>query len=204
MKGRYHTTALTKAVFIDRDGVLIEEAGNVHRMDQLRFIPGAIEALEALAGSGRFRIIIMTEQPGIAHGYFSELDYHLFTDQMLYVLSKRGVRVDAVYYCPHHPSAAVARYRIECDCRKPGTGMIVKAASEYALELRDSWLIGDKTSDIRAGSDAGVKTIMVRTGYGGADSSCAAMPDYIADDLMAAVKLIERTCPRDFLWPEFG
>ena len=179
-----------KAVFIDRDGVIVEECNYVYRPEELRFIDGSVCALRRLTRSP-YSIIIVTNQSGIARGYFTEEEYHIFTEHMLSILKKEDVHIDAVYYCPHHPVEGVSpAYRIDCDCRKPKTGMLERAVREHGIDLESSWLIGDKTSDIKAGKDASCRTIMVRTGYGGSDRTCEVGPDYVVDNLSDAVDLI--------------
>ena len=180
---------MNRAVFVDRDGVIIEDGDYVHRIEDLRLIPGAVEALKELAAAG-FLIIIVTNQAGIARGYFTEEDYHVFSNHFISILEKGGVKICGVYYCPHHPTEGVGRYRVDCLCRKPRTGMLQRAANEHGIAPEASWLIGDKTSDIKAGSDFGSKTILVRTGYGGKDGQSTDEPDYIAADLLDAAHLI--------------
>ena len=200
---------LHKAVFIDRDGVIIEDDDYLSDMDAARFIPGSIDALRTLTGAtspsspsdAGWKIIIVTNQSGIARGYFSEDRYHIFTAALLSRLSDEMIRVDGVYYCPHHPTEGVGPYRIDCDCRKPKTGMIMKGAGEHSVDLAASWLVGDKASDIKAGRDSGTRTILVKTGYGGSDVESGGetgaergpdltCPDFTCDDLAAAVDLI--------------
>ena len=180
---------MNKTVFIDRDGVIIEDGDYVHRIDDLKLIPGAVEGLKNLIAAG-FQIIIITNQAGIARGFFTEDEYHAFSNQLLALLERGGVKIRAVYYCPHHPTEGVGRYKVDCSCRKPRAGMLQRAASEHPIETSSSWLIGDKTSDIQAGKEFGLKTILVRTGYGGKDAQCASEPDYVADDLLDAARLI--------------
>jgi len=183
------TNRSASAVLIDRDGVIIEDKDYVHRTEDLHFTPGAVKALQALTRSPH-QVMIVTNQAGIARGYYSEADYAAFTEHLLAELARRSVRIDAVYYCPHHPTEGVGEYRVACDCRKPGTGMLRQASDEHDLDLGRCWLIGDKTSDIQAGADAGCRTILVRTGYGGRDEQCSCSPDYVARDLQEAVDLI--------------
>lgn len=180
---------MRNAVFIDRDGVIIEDRDYAYRSEDLAFIPGAIEALRALSRSS-YKIIIITNQSGIGRGYFTESDYHAFTETLLERLSAYGARVDGVYFCPHHPAQGIGSYGILCSCRKPKTGMITKASHEHGIRLKGSWLIGDKTSDIKAGIDAGCKTILVKTGYAGQDLQFRLKADLIANDLSEAARTI--------------
>ncbi|TAN62893.1 D-glycero-beta-D-manno-heptose 1,7-bisphosphate 7-phosphatase [bacterium] len=180
---------MKKAVFIDRDGVIIEERNYAYKVEDLAFIPGSIDALKALAKTD-YVIIIVTNQAGIARGYFTEKDYNAFTAHMLRLLKDAGARVDGVYFCPHHPAEGVGKYRVDCDCRKPKTGMIDSAAGDFGIELGSSWFIGDKSSDILAGKSAGCRAVLVKTGYGGKDAGNGTEPDYVTDDLNSAVRLI--------------
>lgn len=180
---------MSSAVFVDRDGVIIEDGDYVHRVEDLKFIPGAVEGLKNLNAAG-FQIIIVTNQAGIARGFYTEDEYHAFSNQLLAILERNGVKINAVYFCPHHLTEGVGKYRVDCSCRKPRTGMLQRAASEHPIEASSSWLIGDKTSDIQAGKEFGLKTILVRTGYGGKDAQSMSEPDYVADDLLDAACLI--------------
>lgn len=182
---------MKKAVFIDRDGVIIEEKNYAYRIDDLAFIPGSTDAIKALSRSD-YLVIIVTNQAGIARGYFTEKDYHEFTSRLLALLRDAGGRIDGVYFCPHHPTEGTGDYKIDCECRKPKNGMLKAAAKDFGIDLASSWLIGDKSSDIKAGQSAGCKTILVKTGYAGGEGSNATVPDYTADDLNSAVRLILR------------
>lgn len=180
---------MKKAVFIDRDGVIIEDRNYAHKVQDLTFIPHSLTALRTLSSTD-LAIIIVTNQSGIARGIFTEEEYHAFTDYLLVRLKDEGVRIDAVYYCPHHPREGVGEYRAICECRKPGIAMLEKAASEFNIDLKGSWLVGDKISDIKAGADAGTRTVLVATGYGGKDTEYSAEPDFRAADLNDAIDII--------------
>lgn len=180
---------MIRTVFVDRDGVIIEDGDYVHRVEDLKFIPGAVDGLKELNAAG-FQIIIVTNQAGIARGYFTEEEYHAFSGHLLGELEKGGVGISGVYFCPHHPTEGVGIYRVDCRCRKPRTGMLQMASNEHSVDVPSSWLIGDKSSDIKAGRDFGLRTILVRTGYGGKDGQCAAEPDYDAADMLEAARLI--------------
>jgi len=153
------------AVFLDRDGVLIEEVGYLSKVGQVRLIAGATEAVAALNRLG-VTVVVVTNQSGVARGYFPEErvgEVHRSLDALL---AMRGARVDRYYYCPHHPEAEVERYRLRCECRKPRPGLLLRAAAELGVDLARSHLVGDKASDLAAGGAAGCKCILVRTGYG--------------------------------------
>jgi D-glycero-D-manno-heptose 1,7-bisphosphate phosphatase len=153
------------AVFLDRDGTVIEEVDYLASPDEVRLIPGAADAIARL-NALRVPVVIVTNQAGVARGYFPEsrvAEVHARLDQLL---AARSAHVDRYYVCPHHPREGTAPYLRECDCRKPRPGMLLRAAAELRLDLSSSCLIGDKLSDLEAGAGAGCHTILVRTGYG--------------------------------------
>jgi D-glycero-D-manno-heptose 1,7-bisphosphate phosphatase len=153
------------AVFLDRDGVINQETGYVHKVDEFDFIDGVFAACRVMSKAG-YRLIIITNQAGIARGYYTEDDFHLLTKWMLDTFRQQGVEIDGVYYCPHHPVYGVGGYRRDCDCRKPAPGMILHAAQEHSLDLQHSILVGDKVTDVEAGRAAGVGCcVLVQTGH---------------------------------------
>ena len=173
-----------KAAFIDRDGVLNEERAFVHRAEDFAFIPGAIEALQALQAAG-YLLVVITNQSGIARGIYSEEDYLALTTYMRERLHAAGVRLDAVEYCPHLADAPVARYRVDCDCRKPKPGMLKRAIQTLAIDPAASFLVGDRLSDVEAGRAAGIgRCFLVRTGYELPEIS-ASLSDGVYEDLLA-------------------
>ncbi len=153
------------AVFLDRDGVINYEKEYVGRIEDFDFIPGVPQALKKIQSLG-FVLFIITNQAGIARGYYSEKDFDILTHHMLDRLMDFGVEVKKVYYCPHHPVHGKEEYKIDCTCRKPSPGMILKAIDEFQVDISRSVLIGDKLSDLEAGKQAGVGTkILVRSGH---------------------------------------
>lgn len=144
-----------KAAFLDRDGVINLDRAYVSRWEDFEFVPGAIDAMRRLKQAG-YALVVVTNQSGIARGYYSEAQYQALTAAMKQALADAGAAVDAVYHCPHHSKGEVAELAIECDCRKPAPGMILRAAQELNLSLADSILVGDKPSDIEAARAAGV------------------------------------------------
>ena len=144
-----------RAAFIDRDGVLNEDHGYVHRREDFRWLPGAVDALAQLQHDGH-ALVIVSNQSGIGRGMYTQADVDRLHADIATELSGHGVRLAGIYTCPHHPDAALPAYRVACDCRKPRPGMILQAAAELAIDLGASCLFGDKVSDIEAGRSAGV------------------------------------------------
>ena len=169
-----------KAVFLDRDGTINIDFGYTHKIKDLEIFPNAMEGLKLLQDSGYKRIII-TNQSGIARGYFTEEDYHTFMEEMYTRLGKEGINFNGEYFCPHHPDD-------NCNCRKPKTGMLEQAAEDFKLNLEKCWFVGDFKTDIECGKNAGCKTIHVLTG----NRQKTAIPeaDYVTKDLLEASKII--------------
>jgi D-glycero-D-manno-heptose 1,7-bisphosphate phosphatase len=153
-----------KAVFLDRDGTIICSGDHLYKIEDMKFLPNAILGLEYLKKCSDYKLIIVTNQAGIAKGIYSEKDYFAFKSELHQRLGKSGIIIDGEYFCPHHKDGTVKKYSINCNCRKPKTGMLEKAAKDFNLDLRKSWMIGDMESDILAGKNAGCRTIQVMTG----------------------------------------
>jgi D-glycero-D-manno-heptose 1,7-bisphosphate phosphatase len=180
-----------KAVFLDRDGTINTEKDYLYRPEDFAFIPGACQAVKLLNDAG-FLVIVVTNQSGIARGYYDEGAVEGLHRHMDAELAKAGARVDAYYFCPHHPQHGGDRYGGECACRKPLPGMLVQAAADLAVDLGHSWMVGDKLADVEAGKRAGCRSLLVRTGYG--REAEARLPRDVPafDDLLEAVRAIIR------------
>lgn len=146
---------LRHAAFLDRDGVINVDRGYVYRSEDFEFVGGVFEGAAALQELG-FALVVVTNQSGIGRGLFSEDDFLALNRWMLREFEQRSVRIDGVFYCPHHPRDAVGRYRRDCDCRKPAPGMLLRAARDLGLDLTRSAMFGDRASDLQAAAATGV------------------------------------------------
>ncbi|WP_095497556.1 D-glycero-alpha-D-manno-heptose-1,7-bisphosphate 7-phosphatase [Paraferrimonas haliotis] len=154
-----------KVAFLDRDGVINKEVNYLHDIEHFEYTEGCIGGLLKLQQLG-YKLIVITNQSGIARGYYTSVDYQKLTDWYVDDLRLRGVYILDVFHCPHHPTDSLANKNIQCTCRKPGTGLIEKATAKYNIALADSILVGDKTSDILTGIYSGIgHNFLVRTGY---------------------------------------
>lgn len=174
------------AVFLDRDGTLNIDKGYVHRIEDWEWIPGAIGAIAGFKKAG-FLVIVVSNQAGIARGYYHEQDVFNLNVLINRELKEHGTVIDKFYHCPHHPEFGLVR---ACACRKPLPGMIEKAAQDFDIDLGRSWLVGDKASDVQAGLAAGVKAILVQTGYGNSDRALLGDNDICVTDITAASRHI--------------
>jgi D-glycero-D-manno-heptose 1,7-bisphosphate phosphatase len=181
---------VNKAVFLDRDGTIVEDVGYLNTPLQLQFIPGSIEAIKKLNEAG-YKVVVITNQAGVAKGLITE-DMLQTIDKTLHKWLLNGdAHLDGLYYCPHHPEHGVYPYKQACECRKPHPGLIRKAEKDLNIDLSQSFMIGDKASDIEAGKRAGTKTIFVLSGRGLEEQEkLNGNPDHIAKNLLKAVKWI--------------
>lgn len=152
-----------KAVFIDKDGTLIVDVPNNVDPKYIHLDPDAGPALQQLQQAG-YRLFIISNQAGVAHGYFQENALVDVMNQVHYLLKPFDVKIDGFYYCPHHPDGAIPAYAIPCSCRKPEPGLILRAAQEHGIDLTASWMIGDILNDVEAGNRAGCRTILLDNG----------------------------------------
>ncbi|HEY3025816.1 MAG TPA: HAD family hydrolase [Pyrinomonadaceae bacterium] len=183
-----------RAVFIDRDGTVSEEVGYVNHPSRFRLLPHSAEAIRLLNEAGWLAVLV-TNQAGVARGYFSEEMIQRVHDRLHRELAGEGARLDAIYYCAHHPSVGEPPYRLDCDCRKPKPGLIHRAASEFDIEIAESWMVGDRLGDVELGRNAGTHSALVMTGYGRGEwehqrGSWTVEPDLVAEDLLEAVQEI--------------
>jgi len=179
------------AVFIDRDGTLTEEVGYVNHPARLKLLPRAAEAIRRLNAAG-VAAVVVTNQAGVARGYFSEDVLHAVNDALRAQLARAHARLDGLYACLHHPSEGSAPYRAQCECRKPKPGLLLRAADELGLDLGRSTMVGDKASDLVPGRTVGAAAVLVLTGYGLGEweyrrRHFEVEPDHVADDLLDAV-----------------
>ena len=157
--------AKSKACFLDRDGVVIEEKNYLATIEDIVIFNETYEALKLLRANG-FKIIVVTNQGGVARGYYNENAVNAVHKEIDRKLSLKDLSIDAYYYCLHHPEGKVEKYSIECDCRKPAPGMLLQAVKDFDIDLSKTFMIGDKMSDVKAAENAGCLGILVTTGHG--------------------------------------
>jgi histidinol-phosphate phosphatase family protein len=191
--GRMSRLHRRPALFIDRDGTLVEEVNLLHRVEDLQVFPFSARAVKRINDS-EFLSFVTTNQPVVARNICDVEKVREIHRKLETLLGAQGAYLDDIYFCPHHPDKGYPEenptFKIECDCRKPKTGMIETAAREYPIELAASWIIGDRTTDIQTGINAGLTTALVRTGLGGKDGRFHARPDFAFDTLDEAVEFI--------------
>jgi len=190
------------AVFLDRDGTLNEEVGYLDCLERLKLFPDCARAIRLINESG-MKAVVTTNQSGIARGYFTEAVVEMLHHHIQKLLQGKGAQIDRFYYCPHHPTEGLGLYRTVCACRKPGAGMLQRAAEEMNLDLSRSYLIGDMPTDIEAAARAGVKSVLIQRGsvsvriqnVTSAAQTGRTGPDCIAGSLLDAVRWIIRDRP---------
>lgn len=174
------------AVFLDRDGTIIEDT--VFSVDpaRLKALPGTVEGMRRLQEAG-YLLVIITNQSGVARGLFDEAGLSAFHQQMVRWFAEQGIRIAAVYYCPHYPTGEVAKYAVDCDCRKPAPGMLLRAAKEHGIDLARSWMIGDRDADAGVGRAAGCRTIRVHR-----SDQAEVQADFEVEDVAQAAEIVLR------------
>lgn len=185
---------MKRAVFIDRDGTISEEVGYVNHPSRFKLFPYSAEAIKLLNESGWLAILV-TNQAGVARGYFTEDVIHSVHRQLTSELEAAGARLDGIYFCAHHPTVGEPPYRVDCECRKPKPGLIMQAAQDFSIDLTQSWMVGDRYSDIEVARNAGLRSAFVLSGYGRGECDYQSknwehQPELIADNLLAAVKSV--------------
>ncbi len=187
--GKRERKTTTWAVFVDRDGTVIDEIGYQSDPDMVRLIPGAAAAVARLNSLG-IPVVVISNQAGVARGLFTEDDLDRVHERFVDMLAAEGAYVDAAYYCPHHPE-----FDVECDCRKPRPGLLLRASGDLGIELERSFMVGDRLIDVQAGKAAGASAVLVLTGYGQREfgeheADIAKTADRVCDDLARAVDWI--------------
>jgi D-glycero-D-manno-heptose 1,7-bisphosphate phosphatase len=184
------------AIFFDRDGTLSREIGYVNHPGRFEPFPFAVDAIRATNAGGRLAVVV-TNQAGVARGYFPESMIHEVNGVLKARVESSGARLDGVYYCPHHPSAGEPPYRQDCDCRKPKPGLLHRAAKDLDIDLAKSWVVGDRKGDLELAWNVGARGCLVKTGYGLGEieswmSGWKRQPDLIAENALdAALSILE-------------
>ncbi len=181
-----------QALFLDRDGTLVHPRHYPSRPEELHLYDGIGATLKPFQEAG-FQLVVVTNQAGIARGYFTEDDLQRMHDYLREELARSGVYLDAIYYCPHHREGIIPELAIECECRKPQPGMLLRAAKDLELDLRCSWFVGDILDDIEAGNRAGCRTVLVDLGTERLPESQVRRPKFIARDTLHALRIISAT-----------
>jgi D-glycero-D-manno-heptose 1,7-bisphosphate phosphatase len=177
-----------RAVFLDRDGTIIEELGYLDRPERVELFPWTIDAVRVLNRAG-VAVVLVSNQSGVARGFFSEDVVDAVHQRMADLLAEGGARIDAYYYCPHHPDGKVREYAQKCDCRKPGRGLVDRAVEELGIDPARSFVVGDRWLDVALGRAVGAQSVLVRTGYGASEEHkrpADLAADAVVDNLIAA------------------
>ena len=182
-------------IFLDRDGTINREVDFLSTPDELQLLPGSAEAIR-IANELGFKVIVVTNQSGIARGLLTESQLASIHTKLIELLAAEQASLDAIYFCPHHPELGVGAYRRDCDCRKPNTGMVKRAVDEFGIDPKESFVIGDRMLDIQLGRNVSARSILVKTGYGNEElelcrSNDVAI-DFVADDLLDAMHFVRR------------
>lgn len=186
--------ALKPAVFLDRDGTINEQMGYINHISRFQLLPGVAGAIRRL-NEAAIPVVVVTNQSGLARGYFPEELLIAVHEKMARLLAEQGAHVDGIYICPHHPEAKKEKYRLACNCRKPGTGLFMQAAEEMSLDLAGSFVVGDRWSDLKSAVACGATPVLVLTGYGRGDAQYIGpgqevQPAFVGVDLAEAVQWI--------------
>ncbi len=185
---------LRPAVFLDRDGTMNEQMGYINHISRFHLLPGVAAAIREL-NEHSIPVVVVTNQSGLARGYFPEELLAAVHEKLIRQLAEQGAHVDGIYVCPHHPEAKREEYRLTCDCRKPKPGLLLQAAREMGLDLAASFVVGDRWSDLKTAAACGAVPVLVLTGYGRGDAQYigptqVVQPEYVGADLAAVVQWI--------------
>ena len=181
----------SRALFLDRDGTLVYSSHYPSRPEQLRLYENIGPLLQSLQQQQHFRLVIITNQAGLARGYFTEADLHRMHDYLTSELAALGVHVDGIYFCPHHPEGVIEGLSIRCECRKPQPGMLLRAARELDLDLEHSWFVGDILDDVEAGNRANCRTVLVDLGTESLPQHPLRVPTFVARNTLHALHIIQ-------------
>ncbi|UCB50198.1 MAG: HAD family hydrolase [Deltaproteobacteria bacterium] len=182
------------AVFIDRDGTINEQRGYINHLSRFELLPGVTDAVKLL-NKNNFFAIIVSNQSGVARGYYPLSLVHQVHELMTKSLEREGGTIDGIFYCPHHPRGIVAEFTAECDCRKPKTGLVNQALKAFDIDMSNSFVVGDRYVDIELAIRLNIKGVLVKTGYGLGEMEYVipelpVKPNHVAEDLLDAVKWI--------------
>jgi len=181
------------AVFVDRDGTINEQMGYINHPSRFKILPGVPQAVRLL-NERDFLVIVISNQSGVARGYFPVDLVHQVHDLMRQTLEESGARIDGVFFCPHYPTGTVPEYTLRCNCRKPRTGLVEQACRAFDIDMGNSFVVGDRYTEIELSRRLNLKGILVKTGYGLGEIEYVLpgrpAPDYIADDLLGAAEWI--------------
>ncbi len=192
-----------KAIFLDRDGVIIKQKHHLHKKEDLELILNSSKAIK-LFNEKDYLTIVISNQPVVARGLCTIQEVNEINHYMEEMLKEQGAKIDRIYFCPHHPTKGNnPEYTKNCECRKPNIGLILQAKKDYDIDLNKSWFIGDHTMDIQTGVNAGCKTILVKIGYGGKDGLFSVKPDFVAKDLLDAAYKMNKTKEASLYCPRF-
>jgi D-glycero-D-manno-heptose 1,7-bisphosphate phosphatase len=183
---------IVSAVFVDRDGTLIEEVGYLDRPERVSLFPWSIDAIRAFNRAG-FRVVLTSNQSGVARGFFTTAVVEAVHAHIASLLAAGGALIDAYYYCPHHPDGKVAEFARACDCRKPGRGLVDRAVREFDIDPHRSFSVGDRWLDVALATAVGARSVLVRTGYGASEEARpqpGLAPDAVVDNLVEAASWI--------------
>ena len=182
---------MRKVIFLDRDGTINVEKSYLYKWEDFEFEKNAIEGLKELKNLG-YEFIVVTNQSGIGRGYYTEEDLVALNNQMTQKLKEFGIEILECFYCPHHPEKGIGKYKVDCNCRKPNPGMLLEGIKKYDVDIENSFMIGDQKGDLEAGKKAGLKSILVLTGYGKKIEEEVKGNYLIAKDLLEVAAILKK------------